>query len=88
MYNNINLITFLYKLDSFWNFILHFLESYLFISVLKDKYAREMAANNEEKQKNKPIGLIDLSHKTLLQSDALYQVYNIHFPEFLFLFFK
>ncbi|GAU32022.1 hypothetical protein TSUD_158130 [Trifolium subterraneum] len=32
-----------------------------------------MAANNEEKQQNKPIGLIDLSHKTLLQSDALYQ---------------
>ncbi|CAJ2635385.1 caffeoyl-CoA O-methyltransferase 5-like [Trifolium pratense] len=32
-----------------------------------------MAGNNEEKQQNKPIGLIDLSHKTLLQSDALYQ---------------
>ncbi|XP_027347194.1 caffeoyl-CoA O-methyltransferase-like [Abrus precatorius] len=32
-----------------------------------------MAVTNEEEQQNQPIGHKDLSHKSLLQSDALYQ---------------
>ncbi|XP_058765861.1 caffeoyl-CoA O-methyltransferase 2-like [Vicia villosa] len=32
-----------------------------------------MAVNNDEKQQNKPIGHSPLAHKSLLQSDALYQ---------------
>jgi len=35
-----------------------------------------MAINNGEEQQNQIIGHTDLSHKTLLQSDALYQVYS------------
>jgi len=35
-----------------------------------------MAINNGEEQLNQLIGYTDLAHKSLLQSDALYQVHS------------
>jgi len=42
-----------------------------------------MAINNGEEQQNQLIGDADLAHKTLLQSDALYQVSTIIYSSIL-----
>jgi len=42
-----------------------------------------MAISNGEEQQNQIIGHTDLAHKTLLQSDALYQVHFLQRPQLL-----